>query len=95
MLRGDDVDNENGRLSWQFLTAVGMICIAVSGGAVWLGSLSKQIAINTSRLDRIEIFADEVRAHDANTSARIGPIEERLDHLEQWQNAVKSGLTHP
>lgn len=85
---------ENGKLSWQFLAAIGAICVAVSAGAIWLGALSNQIVINTNRLTKIEAFDDEVRAHDANTTARIDPIEKRLDRLENWQSAVKAATPH-
>ena len=81
-------DSNGNPLTWQFLAVIGSIVIAVTGGSVWLGSLSNQIAVNTIRLARIEDLLGEIREHDSNTSARLPAIEERLNKLEHWQRSV-------
>lgn len=88
-MRSDTAD----ALAWRYAAlAIGLI-VSVAGGAIWLGSLTNQISVNTRRLDRIEGFMDEVRQHDANTTARLAPIERRLEQLETWQYRVKNGET--
>ena len=75
------------QLGWYLVAIV----TALASGFVWLGTLSNQIAVNTGRLERIESFDNDVRQHDANTTARLTPVERRLDQLENWQQAVKRG----
>lgn len=78
-------------ITWQFLLLLAGLIGSFVAGAIWLGSNSNQIEVNTGRLTRIEQMMDEVRQHDANTTARLPPIEHRLDQLEIWQQAVKRG----
>ena len=75
------------QLGWYLIA----IITALASGFIWLGTLSNQISVNSGRLDRIEGFDNEVRQHDANTTARLTPVEHRLDQLENWQQAVKRG----
>ena len=75
------------QLGWYLIA----ILAALASGFIWLGTLSNQIAVNTARLDRVESFDNEVRQHDADTTARLTPIERRIDQLENWQQAVKRG----
>ena len=58
---------------------------SVAGGAIWLGAVSKQVEINTGRLSKVENFLDDVRQHDANTSAQEAAFDRRLTHLEQMK----------
>ena len=84
------IDSNGNPITWQFVLVVtGLLATAV-GGALWIGELSNQIAVNTLTIARLETFADSVRDHDANTSARLTPIEKRLDQLENWQGQFKS-----
>jgi hypothetical protein len=78
-------------ITWQFMVLLSGLIAGFVSGAIWLGSNTNQIAVNTGRLTRLEAIMDEVRQHDANTSARLPPIEHRLDQLESWQQAVKRG----
>jgi hypothetical protein len=78
-------------ITWQFLVLLTGLIGAFVSGSIWMGSNSNQISVNTRRADRLEAFMDEVRQHDANTTARLAPIEHRLDQLENWQQAVKRG----
>ena len=75
------------QLGWYLIAMIA----ALASGFIWLGTLSNQIAVNTGRLERIESFDNDVRQHDANTTARLTPVEHRLDQLENWQQAVKRG----
>jgi hypothetical protein len=77
--------------TWQFWLMMASLIGGFVTGAIWLGSNSNQIAVNTKRMERMEVFMDEVREHDANTTARMTPIERRLDQLENWQQAMKRG----
>jgi len=60
--------------------------IYLVGQAVEQGKQANQIVVNTQRIERLEAFRDtfteKVDEHDANTTARLGPIEHRLDRLE-------------
>ena len=78
-------------ITWQFMVLLAGLIAGFVTGSIWLGSDSNQIAVNTRRVDRLEALMDEVRQHDANTTARINPIEHRFDQLENWQQAVKHG----
>lgn len=87
MLAGSEKD----QITWQFLVLLAGLVGGFVTGSIWLGANSNQISVNTVRLNRLEGFMDEVRQHDANTTARLMPIEHRLDQLENWQQAVKHG----
>lgn len=63
--------------------------IAMAGGMIWLGSQSRQIDVNTGRLNSIEAFNNIVRDHDANTTAELSAIKDRVRQLENWQQTVK------
>ena len=65
------------------------LAVSISSAAIWLGSNTNQIVVNSSRLTRLEEMMDQVRQHDANTTARLPSVEHRLDQLENWQQAVK------
>jgi|FreactTroBogLake_1042271.scaffolds.fasta_scaffold72630_1 hypothetical protein len=67
------------------------LAISIATGAIWLGSNTNQIGVNSARLTRLEEMMDEVRQHDSNTTARLPAVEHRLDQLETWQMAVKRG----
>ena len=73
------------QLGWYLIA----IIAALGSGFIWIGALSNQISVNSGRLDRVESFDNEVRQHDANTTARLAPLEHRIDQLENWQQAVK------
>ena len=85
------VGTKDNPITWQFLVLlIGMIGAFITG-AIWLGSNSNQIAVNTGRVTRLEEMMDQVRQHDSNTTARLPAIEHRIDQLENWQQAVKRG----
>ena len=67
------------------------LAVSISSAAIWLGSNTNQIAVNSGRLTRLEEMMDQVRQHDSNTTARLPSVERRLDQLENWQQAVKRG----
>ena len=77
-------------ISWQFIIAMASITLTFVGGAIWLGSLSNQISVNSARLVRLEIFEQEGRSAEANASARLPLIEGRLNNLENWQHKMNS-----
>lgn len=78
-------------LTWQFLVLLaGLIGMFITG-AIWLGSNSNQISVDAKRVDHMEVLMDEIRQHDADTSARLPEVERRLQQLENWQQAVKRG----
>ena len=63
-------------ITWQFLVLLAGLIGAFVTGAIWMGANSNQISVNTKRIDRLESFMDDVRAHDANTTARrSGSVE--------------------
>ena len=76
------IDNGNGKVSWGTLSIFGTMAAAIVVGAIWLGSLSNQVSVNSTRLNKLEIFADDVRQHDANTIAEQRGQDRRLDALE-------------
>ena len=61
---------------------IGIIAGFVTG-SIWLGSNSNQIEVNTKRVDRLEAVMEEVRRHDADTSARLPGIDHRLDQTRK------------
>jgi hypothetical protein len=82
-------ETKDNPITWQFLVLLAGLIGAFVTGAIWLGANSNQIEVNSKRIERLEIFMDEVRSHDSNTTARLPPIEHRLEQLENWQQAVK------
>jgi hypothetical protein len=75
------VGPDNG-VSWQVLTIIVVSSVTMSVGAIWLGNVTGQVDVNTKRLERIETLLDEIRRHDADTTARETINERRLDRLE-------------
>lgn len=69
-------------VSWSTLALVIGMAAGVSAGAIWLGAVAKQVDVNTDRLSKIETLMDEIRRHDADTTARETINEKRLDRLE-------------
>jgi hypothetical protein len=76
-------------ITWQFLILLAGLIGAFVTGAIWMGANSNQIEVNSRRVERLETFMDEVRIHDSNTTARLTPIEHRLEQLENWQQVIK------
>ena len=83
-------------VSWQLLSIIAAVAIAFAGVALWLGSNSKQIEINTTELREIKAFLNEVRQHNANTIAeqkdqdrRLNKHEQRIESLEGRHNGNK------
>lgn len=74
--------NGNSGANWQFVTAMVSLALATVGASVWMGQLANQTGVNTARLDRLEVFANEIRDHDANTNATFKDVDRRLNHLE-------------
>ena len=79
----------DGNLNWQFLVAMASIAVSMLIATMWLGSLSNQIFVNSKRLDILELKSDLGQKADADFAARIPLVEKRLEHLENWQNAVR------
>lgn len=79
--------NAPDQVTWRYLILLWGAAVAVSTGAIWLGAISNQVTINTKRLDKLELFADEVRQHDANTTAEQRAQDQRVDRLERMLNA--------
>ena len=78
-------------ITWQFLVLLaGLIGMFITG-AIRLGGNSNQIEVDAKRVDRIEGFIDDIRRHDADTTARLPELERRVNQLETWQQAVKRG----
>lgn len=77
----------NAFISWRELVFIA----AMGTGMIWLGSQSRQIDVNTGRLNVIETFDTVVHEHDANTTAELAAIKDRVRQLENWQQAVKHG----
>jgi hypothetical protein len=70
------------KVTWQVLVIVGTLAATTTVGAIWLGAVSKQVEVNSGRLDKIETYIDQIRRHDADTTAREAVTEKRLDRLE-------------
>ena len=69
---------ESTRLTWHLIVTLA----ALAGGFVWLGSESRQIDVNTTRVDRLELSSTLGYERDVNATARIIALERRLDALE-------------
>ena len=72
----------NAAVNWQMLIIVSGVAVTATLGAIWLGAVAKQVDINTGRLTRVEVLIDEIRQHDANTTATHGAFEQRIRRLE-------------
>ena len=70
-------------VSWPLLSIIAVVAIAFAGVALWLGSNTKQIEINTGDLREIKIFLNEVRQHDANTTAEQRAQDRRIESVEK------------
>ena len=70
-------------VGWQYISAIGTIVVAFGTVAIWLGSVSKQVEINTRRVDNLETFSNDVRQHDANTVAEQRAQDRRIDAIEK------------
>ena len=70
-------------VSWPLLSIISAVAVAFALVALWLGSNTKQIEINTGDLHEIKIFLNEVRQHDANTVAEQRSQDRRIDYLEK------------
>ena len=69
-------------MSWGMMAIIFSMATVFAGGSIWLGAVSKQVDVNTSRLTRGELLLDDIRQHDANTTAELKNIWQRLDRLE-------------
>ena len=76
------IRRDDGSVSWQMLSIIGVVVMAFSGGAIWIGSIAKQTEINTAQLIKHAIFIDEIRRHDADTTATGRAVDRRLDSIE-------------
>ena len=77
------IRHSDGSVSWQMLSIISAVAIVFAGGAIWIGSIAKQTEINTNQLTKHAIFIDEIRRHDADTTATGRAIERRLDDHER------------
>lgn len=73
-------------MEYQFILVMGGMVGTAIAGAIWVGKLMNQIAINTERLNTIEKFDSQVSTHDAETTERWRMIDYRLDRIEKYLN---------
>jgi len=69
--------------TWPMLVWIFSVAAAVAGAAVWLGSLSQQISINTRRLELIELHDVRTRENEARIEARLAVLEAELRKRNQ------------
>ena len=85
---GDDEDEEREQrirqlqqtsiLTWPMLVWIFSVAAAVAGSAIWLGSLSQQISVNTHRLEAIEHHDEQTREIESQIKARLAVIENEI-----------------
>ena len=69
-------------VSWELLIIVVSFGAACALGSIWLGAQSKQIEINSARLDRIEQRDIETRSIEARILERVSTVEALLkEHM--------------
>lgn len=74
---------ENGDIQWHIVAIASAFAVSALCGAVWLGQLTNQIAVNTIRLTRMETQIETVMGHNSDTLQWERGIERRLDKLEK------------
>ncbi len=61
---------------------IGVTILGLTAGIVGYGGLSKQVEINTGRMDRAERHIESLRDDDADAKAQVKSLERRLQRLE-------------
>jgi hypothetical protein len=81
-------------VSWEMLGIIGAIVVAMLAGATVvvgvayvLGAQGRQIETNTGRLESLKTFREHVIEYEATLSAEEKYNQQRIDKLENTQNA--------
>ena len=91
---GNTEDGNGSKVTWQLLVILAGFAAMIVPATIWigitLGRHETQITINTDILKRHDLQIGEILQHDANTTARIGPLEQKVERLTEWQDRIKA-----